>query len=81
MVLGQARLRNRRQRQERFRVPGVAIMAPWNILASRSKNQMAEAIKAAFGRKELSTPETSAMCYMMSKQGYLSDRDGYWHPT
>jgi hypothetical protein len=20
------------------------------------------------------------MCYMMSKQGYLSDRDGHWHP-
>jgi len=50
------------------------------ILASRSKDQMAEAIQAAFERKELSTPETGAMCYMMSKQGYLSDRDGHWHP-
>ena len=50
------------------------------ILASRSKEQMAEAIKAAFERKELSTPETGAMCYMMSKQGYLNDRDGHWHP-
>jgi hypothetical protein len=20
------------------------------------------------------------MCYMMSKQGYLTDRDGRWHP-
>ena len=20
------------------------------------------------------------MCYMMSKQSYLSDRDGHWHP-
>ena len=50
------------------------------ILASRSKEQMAEAIKAAFDRKELSTPETGAMCYMMSKQGYLSDRAGHWHP-
>src|SRR5436190_17908979 len=35
------------------------------ILASRSKDQMGEAIKAAFDRKELSTPETGAMCYMM----------------
>jgi hypothetical protein len=50
------------------------------ILASRSKDQMAEAIKAGFDRKELSTPETGAMCYMMSKQGYLSDSDGNWHP-
>lgn len=50
------------------------------ILAARSKDQMAEAIKSAFDRKELSTPETGAMCYMMSKQGYLNDRDGHWHP-
>jgi hypothetical protein len=50
------------------------------ILATRSKDQMAEAIKAAFERKELPTPETGAMCYMMSKQQYLSDRGGHWHP-
>src|SRR5271163_639047 len=50
------------------------------ILASRSKDQMSQAIEAAFDRKELSTPETGAMCYMMSKQGYLSDSDGHWHP-
>jgi hypothetical protein len=50
------------------------------ILASRSKDQMSEAVKAAFDRKELPTPESGAMCYMMSKQGYLSDRDGHWHP-
>jgi hypothetical protein len=50
------------------------------ILASRSKEQMVAAINAAFDRKELSTPETGAMCYMMSKQGYLNDRDGHWHP-
>jgi hypothetical protein len=50
------------------------------ILASRSKDQMAAAVKAAFDRKELSTPDAGAMCYMMSKQGYLSDRDGHWHP-
>ena len=50
------------------------------ILASRSKDQMAEALKAAFDRQEVSTPETGAMCYMMSKKGYLSDHDGHWHP-
>ncbi|HEV3207903.1 MAG TPA: hypothetical protein VGZ28_13185 [Terriglobales bacterium] len=50
------------------------------ILASRSKDQMSEAVKAAFDRKELSTPESGAMCYMMSKEGYLSDRDGHWRP-
>jgi hypothetical protein len=50
------------------------------ILASRSKDQMSEAVKTAFDRKELPTLESGAMCYMMSKQGYLSDRDGHWHP-
>ena len=41
---------------------------------------MSEAIKAAFDRKELSSPESGSMCYMLSKQQYLSDRDGHWHP-
>src|SRR5713226_129957 len=50
------------------------------ILAGRSKAQMFEDIKAAFDKKELPTLESGAMCYMMSKQGYLSDRDGHWHP-
>jgi hypothetical protein len=50
------------------------------ILATRSKEQMVKDIKAALDRKELSPPESGAMCYMMSKQGYLNDRDGHWHP-
>jgi hypothetical protein len=50
------------------------------ILATRSKDQMAEAGKAAFDGKELPPPETGAMCYMMSKQQYLGDRGGHWHP-
>ena len=50
------------------------------ILASRSKEQMSDAVKAAFDRKELLTPESGAMCYMMSKQEYLSDRGGHWRP-
>jgi hypothetical protein len=50
------------------------------VLAGRSKAQMVEGIKAAFDKKELTAPEPGAMCYMMSKQGYLSDRGGHWHP-
>jgi hypothetical protein len=50
------------------------------ILASQSKEKMSEAVNAAFEAKELSTPEPGAMCYMMSKQGYLNDRGGRWHP-
>ena len=49
------------------------------ILAGRTKAQMM-AIVAAIDKKELPTMETGAMCYMLSKQGYLSDRDGHWHP-
>jgi len=50
------------------------------ILGGKSKAQMFETIKAGLDKKELPTPESGAMCYMMSKQGYLNDRDGHWHP-
>jgi hypothetical protein len=50
------------------------------VLAGRSKAQIAEDLKAAFDKKELPTLEPGAMCYMLSKQGYLSDRGGHWHP-
>jgi hypothetical protein len=50
------------------------------ILAGRSKAQMFEDIAAALDKKELPTPESGAMCYMMSKQQYLSDEGGRWHP-
>ncbi len=50
------------------------------ILASRSKEQMAEALNAAFEKKELMPPEPGAMCYMLSKQQYVSSRGGHWHP-
>jgi hypothetical protein len=50
------------------------------ILAGETKDQMIEAIAAAIDRKELPTIEPGAMCYMLSKQGYLSDSDGHWHP-
>ncbi len=47
------------------------------ILAGRTKAQMMEAIVAAIDKKELPAMELGAMCYMLSKQGYLSDRDGH----
>jgi len=49
-------------------------------LAGKSKEEIAEAIAAAFDKKELPVQETGAVCYMMSKDGYLNDRDGHWHP-
>jgi hypothetical protein len=50
------------------------------ILAGRSKAQMFESVKVAFDKKELSTQEPGAMCYMLSKQQYVSDSDPHWHP-
>jgi hypothetical protein len=50
------------------------------ILAGRSKNQMIEAITAAIDKKELPPMELGAMCYMLSKESHLSDRDPHWHP-
>ncbi len=50
------------------------------ILAGRTKAQMVETVAAAIDKKELPAMEVGAMCYMLSKQGYLSDRDGHWHP-
>jgi hypothetical protein len=46
------------------------------ILAGRTKAQMMEAIVAGIDKKELPAMESGAMCYMLSKRGYLSDRDG-----
>ncbi len=56
------------------------IMKTESILAGRSKAQMFEDIKAALDEKKLPPPESGAMCYMMSKQGYLNDEVGHWHP-
>jgi hypothetical protein len=50
------------------------------VLAGRSKAQMVEGIKIAFDKKELPALESGAMCYMMSKQSYLGDSAGHWHP-
>jgi hypothetical protein len=50
------------------------------VLAGQSKAQMFDSIKAAFDKKELPTQEPGAMSYMLSRQGYLGDRNGHWHP-
>ena len=50
------------------------------VLGGSTKAQMIQTITAAIEKKELPAMEPGAMCYMLSKQGYLSDRDGHWHP-
>jgi len=50
------------------------------ILSGHSKDQMVSAISAGIDKKELSGTAPGAMCYMMSKQQYLGDANGQWHP-
>jgi Putative zinc-finger len=50
------------------------------VLAGLSKAQMIDRIKAGFDNKELPAPEPGAMCYMMSRAGYLSDAVGHFVP-
>jgi hypothetical protein len=51
------------------------------VIAERSKSQMFDAIAAAIDKKELPAPEPGAMCFMLSKQGYLGDQaGGPWLP-
>jgi hypothetical protein len=50
------------------------------VLAGLSKAQMIDSIKAGFDNKELTEPEPGAMCYMMSRTGYLNDSVGHYVP-
>jgi hypothetical protein len=50
------------------------------ILAGRTKDQMMDMIVAAIDKKELPAMEPGSVCYMLSRQGYLNDRGGHWHP-
>jgi len=43
------------------------------VLAGLSKAQMIDSIKAAFEKKELPAPEPGSICFMMSKEAYLTD--------
>jgi hypothetical protein len=49
-------------------------------LEGLSKSQINERIRAIVTHKELPMPEAGAMSYMMSKDSYLNDEAGHWHP-
>jgi hypothetical protein len=51
-----------------------------SVLAGRSKTQMFADIEAGLSARELPPMEPGAMCYMLSKLGYLGDKVGHWHP-
>ena len=50
------------------------------VLRGQTKTQMADSMKAALDSNQLPMPEPGAMSYMMSKDGYLGDSVGHWHP-
>jgi hypothetical protein len=51
------------------------------VLAGASNAELVERTKAAIAAKTIGPPEVGAMCYMMSKGGYLSDSaGGHWRP-
>jgi hypothetical protein len=50
------------------------------VLAGLTKAQLMDRVMAAKTAKENSATEPGAMCYMLSKQGYLGDANGHWHP-
>jgi hypothetical protein len=46
-------------------------------LAGASKAQIMDAIRTAVAKKELGAPESGSMCYMMSREAYLTDQGGH----
>ena len=51
------------------------------LLSGASKPEMLARTKAALAAKKIKPPEPGAMCFMMSKSGYLGDDvGGHWHP-
>ncbi len=50
------------------------------ILGGMPKAEMITTIKAEVASGKLPQPEAGAMSYMLSKDGYLGDGVGHWHP-
>lgn len=49
-------------------------------LAGISRTDMKARTRAAIAANKFMLPASGAMSYMMSKQGYLGDTTGHWHP-
>jgi hypothetical protein len=59
-------------------LPTYLMQTEW-LLAGASKAQLEARTKAAIAAGRIAPPEVGAMCYMMSKDGYLGDAGGHWH--
>lgn len=58
----------------------LTLMKTTLVLSGRNKTQMFAAIQTAFDTRKLSPMEPGAMCYMLSKEGYLSQAHNAWRP-
>jgi hypothetical protein len=58
----------------------IYLMKTQLVLEGRSLQEIVQATSAALDSKELPALVPGAMCYMMSKQQYLNDKDKNWHP-
>ena len=69
-----------------FNPPAVRAVLPFTykrtemILAGLSKPQIIERLKQVVAKQEVPALEPGAMCYMMSREAYLGDTSGHWHP-
>jgi hypothetical protein len=50
------------------------------VMAGASKSAMIERSRAELAAHRSVTPESDAMSFMLSKQQYLGDGPGHWHP-
>jgi hypothetical protein len=50
------------------------------VIAGVSKADMLKRTSAELAANRIATPEPGAVAFMMSKQGYLGDLAGHWHP-
>jgi hypothetical protein len=50
------------------------------VLAGVSKTNMLDRTKSALAANTFTAPGPGALSFMMSKQGYLGDATGHWHP-
>jgi hypothetical protein len=60
-------------------LPAYLERTKWAI-AGVSKADMISRTSAELAANRIATPEPGAVAYMMSKQGYLGDIAGHWHP-
>jgi len=58
----------------------ITVLKTQLVIAGKTQAQIDAAVQVAFREKKLPELEPGAMCYMMSKEGYLNDQAGHWRP-